>query len=247
MLTRLKYQFRKLQAKYYSKKLIYSFDEDWFKDKRVAIVGGADSVLKERKGDYIDGFDVVVRINKGIDVIDQQKEFVGTKTDFLFHAFFDNINDIGRSPITIDLWKKHNVKNLIYSSNHTCSKKAMYNFLNFVRKTNAKYRCTELTPELYHKNNEAIAPFWPTTGFIAINTVVNCNPKELYITGITFFKTPHNTAYRSESIEDFQKMFQGNAGNHNPDAEYRYLKSLYSTPGSFLSVDKTLEKIIATN
>jgi len=247
MIAKAKYLIRRLQANYYAKKILYPFDENWFKDKRVVIVGGADSVLKEKKGNYIDDFDVVVRINKGVEVIESQKDYVGTKTDFLFHAFFDNKNEVGHSPITLELWEKENVKNLVYTNNHKCSKDGMYNFLNFIWKSKGKLKCTEVPQNLYKKNNNAIKPFWPTTGFIAINTVFNCKPKEIYITGITFFKTPHNTAYRKENIEEFQKMFKEKSGSHNPNAEYEFIKELYIKFPHIISVDKTLKEIIATN
>lgn len=247
MLKKLKYQLRKIQAEYYANKLIEPFDKSLFENKRVVIVGGADSVLKEKNGKQIDEYDVVVRVNKGVEVIDTQKDYVGTKTDVLFHAFFDNANDPGKSPITVDLWKKHHVKKIIYSNNHKVSTDGMYNFLNFVRKTNAKLKCTEVTEDLYYKNIEAIKPYWPTTGFIAINTVFNCNPKELFITGVTFFKTPHNKEYRKENIDVFQKMFKEEAGSHNPNAEYEYFKKIYNENKSWIKTDQTLEKILETN
>ena len=50
---------KRLLARYYSRKVLIDFDENWFKGKKVAIIGGADSVLKEPLGDYIDSFDVL--------------------------------------------------------------------------------------------------------------------------------------------------------------------------------------------
>lgn len=247
MIKKLKYQIRKIQAFYYASKLIEPFDKSIFENRRVAIVGGADSVLKEKNGKLIDEYDIVVRINKGVEVIETQKEYVGAKTDVLFHAFFDNANDPGKSPITTELWLKHNVKQIIYSNNHKVAVDGMYNFLNFVRKTNAKLKCMEVPQELYKKNIQAIRPYWPTTGFIAINTVYNCKPKELFITGVTFFKTPHNSAYRKESIEIFQKMFKEEPGKHNPDAEYKYVKKIYNEMKGVIKVDDTLKKILETN
>lgn len=246
----IKYAIRFLQAKYYARKLLIEFDPNWFKDKRVVIIGGADSVLKEKSGDYIDRFDVVVRVNKGVEVIENQKGHVGTRTDFLFHSFMDNPKDIGSSPITWRLWKENKVGRLIYASNVFNSqdnKQGIYDLLLFVRKTTAKLKFSEVSNLLYLKNNQVISPFRPTTGFIAINTIFQCAPKELCITGITFFKTAHNTAYRNEAINKFQEIFTEEPGAHNPDAEYAYVKELYIQNPEVIKPDKTLEGLFKSN
>ena len=46
--------------------------KDYLKNKNVCIVGPAESINNTNKGDYIDGFDVVVRINYA--KIDNPKE-----------------------------------------------------------------------------------------------------------------------------------------------------------------------------
>ena len=61
-----------------------------FKNKRIAIVGAADSVFDEKNGDFIDSFDIVIRINKAALVWDKEKsDYLGSKFTFLFHSFFE--------------------------------------------------------------------------------------------------------------------------------------------------------------
>lgn len=250
LINNIKYNLRLLQAKYYAKKLLIDFDPNWFKGKRVVIIGGADSVLKEKLGDYIDNFDVVVRVNRGVEVIEKQKEYVGTRTDFLFHSFMDNPQNLGSSPITSELWKKNKVGKLIYGANFFNIKDnhpGIYDLLLFVRKTAANLNFSEVSNSIYLKNRQAISPFRPTHGFIAINTVFECAPKEIYITGVTFFKTAHNTAYRKENINKFQEIFTGEPGSHNPDAEYDFVKKLYLKNPAIIKPDNTLEEIFKSN
>jgi hypothetical protein len=45
-------------------KNIKVFDLSYFHSKRIAIVGPANSAFNTNKGSYIDGFDIVVRMNK---------------------------------------------------------------------------------------------------------------------------------------------------------------------------------------
>lgn len=246
MLSRFKEKVRRKQAEQYIKKLYYPFDENWFKGKRVAIIGGADSVLKEKNGAKIDKYDVVVRINKGVEIIDTQKKYVGSKTDVLFHSFMDNPGEPGSSPITTDLWKKHKVGKIIYSLNHSEETKGIYDIIRFAKKSVAETKFSEVPSRLHKKNKKSIAPYWPTTGHIAINTIFCCRPKEIFVTGLTFFKTPHNKAYRKtgKQVED---EFAKKPGAHYPDAEYQHFKKLYLANKEVIKVDQTLQKIIKTN
>lgn len=245
MVTAIKHQLRKMQAKYYLKKLSYPFQKEWFNNKRVAIVGGADSVLKEKSGAYIDDFDVVVRINKGVELIEEQAEYVGTRTDILFHSFLDNPDKVGYSPITQELWNKHKVKHLIYSRNHKMVEQGIYDVLLFAKKTAGLTRFSEIPEDLFEQNMKTLAPSWPTTGFTAIHTAINCQPKELYVTGITFFKTGHNHKYRPENIEYFTKNFEDKPKAHRPEKEYDYFKHLYAQYPDIVKLDKVLKEILS--
>lgn len=222
------------------------FSEDFFRNKRVAIIGGADSVLKEKLGEYIDSFDVVVRINKGVEIIEAQSQYVGCRTDVLFHAFYDVKGDKGSSPVTIDLWSKKNVGLLIFSRNYKYDLYAANNFFNFLRKNNNKLKYTQVPLDITCREIETFKPAAPTTGLTAIDTVFKCNPSELYLTGITFFKTPHNILYRDFNSEDFEKTFIIDK-NHSADQEYQYVKKMYLENKHIIRPDKTLLQIFQNN
>ena len=189
IVRKLKYRVSLQKAKFSSMNVLIDFEPNWFKNKRVAIVGGADSVLIEKLGGYIDGFDVVVRINKGVEIIATQSEYVGEKTDVLFHSFYEIAPHLGGSPITPTLWQENNVKTILFARNYKFGWFALVNFLAFLKNTKRRVKFSQLPSDLYFKNNEAVHPSGPTVGFTAINTIFNCQPKELYITGVTFFKT----------------------------------------------------------
>lgn len=235
--NRLKFEYYKLKARYfYERKIIIPFDLNWFKDKRVAIIGGADSVLQEPLGEYIDAFDVVVRINKGVQLIEKQSDFVGTRTDVLFHAFYDRgKQDQGSSPITLDLWEKHNVQNVIFALNYHNSLYAIENLLQFIKDSNLRRKISQVSKELDQENYRVMKS--PTTGFIAINTIFNCHPKEMYITGVTFMKTSHNQEYRTLS-----ETYISNT-SHNMELEFQYIKKLYLKHPDIIKIDKTLQEL----
>ncbi|WP_169927060.1 glycosyltransferase family 29 protein [Mucilaginibacter auburnensis] len=239
------YALRQL-AKYNSRNVLIDFDENWFKGKRVAIVGGADSVLKEPLGAYIDGFDVVVRINKGVDIIQTQKEFSGERTDILFHSFFNRPGDKGSSPITLDLWKQHNVGLILFARNFNTGSYELNSFRHFLKINTGKIKFSQITEQQCKMNKKTLAPASPTTGFTAINTIFNCAPKEMYLTGITFFKTPHNNAYRDFNEDDLTRVFNVEK-DHSAELEYQFVKKLYQQHSSVIHPDKTLKTIFETN
>ncbi|RZF61672.1 glycosyltransferase family 29 protein [Sphingobacterium corticibacterium] len=246
ILNRLKYDIQRFwHRRDYECRILIPFDENWFKGKRVALVGGADSVLKEKLGAYIDGFDVVVRINRGVEVLDKQKDYVGSRTDFLFHLFQEG--DLpGDSPVTPKLWEEKNVGVVVFSLNVFRSSYGFFTVKKVVERTKKKFRFAQVVPEHYKANAEVLHPFPPTTGFVAINTIMQCMPEELYLTGITFFKTAHNAAYRSGDLTYYQDLFRNN-GIHNPELEYRHVKNLYLSYPDVLVPDNTLREIFETN
>ena len=60
--------------------------------KRVVVVGPASSALNTGQGGFIDSFDFVVRVNKAplLLVDGRHAADIGTRTDILFHSFFEN-------------------------------------------------------------------------------------------------------------------------------------------------------------
>jgi len=136
------------------------FDRNWFKGKRVAIVGGADSVLCQKLGSYIDSFDVVVRVNNGVRIISSQHEYVGTRTDFLVHAFYARSNDIGSSEIETTLWDKHGVKQVIFAFNFYQSRDAAIKALQFLRHTKFSYKYTMPPVGIADKCSMLVYPAW---------------------------------------------------------------------------------------
>ena len=183
---------------------------------------------------------MVVRINKGVQLIEKQSDFVGTRTDVLFHAFHDGgTQDEGSSPITLDLWEKHKVQNIILAFNYNYTFYIIKDLLHFIKITNGKKKFSQITKYSDIENHKVVEA--PTTGFIAINTIFNCQPKELYLTGITFMKTSHNEQYRKLSEGFMSRTF------HNTELEYEHIKKLYLKNPDIIKPDKILQKLFEDN
>lgn len=229
-----------------SYKTLEKFDPLWIRGKRVALVGSADSACKEILGDYIDGFDVVVRLNKGVELVSERNApFIGTRTDLLFHCFYEAKRG-GGSPVTLDLWKQKMVGRVVFCYNE---KTIPYgpNLRFFYNKYKPKgIRIARISLDLSDDNFKKVLPFHPTTGFIALNTLLNCAPAELYVTGMTFFKTPFMHQYRDGDLDYWKKDIKEN-GVHDPEIEYQAAKKLYLQHPDVFRPDATLKEIFDTN
>jgi len=217
--------------------------EKEFEDKRIAIVGAADSTFNERNGSYIDSFDIVIRVNKAPYSLDEDKiPFLGSKTNYLFHSFYEN-NFSGGGPIDWELYNRLGIEKVI---NPNMTLKGVVTHLNFYK----RHLQNKVTYMISRKNYKVITNglegYIPTIGFSALMLLLNSDCKELYITGFTFFRTPYAEGYRDEllnmkaNIDHISKQ-----GIHNPQLEFKlFKKALYNPKPKKVIFDTELNKII---
>ena len=84
--------FRVVKGLWYTLTRQQVFPMEIFRGKRVALVGAAATAVTENARGYIDGFDLVVRINKAPYVLSASSapETLGHRMDILFHSFYEN-------------------------------------------------------------------------------------------------------------------------------------------------------------
>ena len=247
------------------------------KNKKVAIIGPADYVNKElsdKHGEYIDTFDIVVRLNSMIKYPEEHKldltKYYGKKFNILCSSFW-NTNDDPK------LIKKNYSRYLNYSSYKDINEnvilfeninrnlfKDIYqkNKLDFDKNTNFYY-CN--IPNFIYNNQimkylNNIIKFkkTPTTGLLAIISILLMKPSKLYVSGITMYKDKiyngyydyynempieenkklcNNPNYRFDG-KNYRKSFQF---GHKIDDEQNVMKYLISN--DLINVDKYLKKI----
>ena len=150
--------------------------EDVFKGKRVAVIGAADSAFEKENGDYIDSFDVIVRVNKAPHSWSPEKaKFIGRRTDILFHSFYEN-SDSGGGPIDFELYEQQGIKYVV-NPNHNI--KGLGTHLNYYKR-NLNNKITYLLPRrFYEKMTVDFGKIIPTVGYSALYTVLNSKCKEV--------------------------------------------------------------------
>lgn len=218
-----------------------------FRNKRVAIVGPANSVLKESNGQYIDGFDYVVRINKAPYALTQERaHHLGSRTDVLFHSFYEN-NETGGGPLNFDLYKQMNIKFVVNPRNNFGGWRRSFNFYK-------KYRRNDLTYMLPgHAYKTMLKPFppdkRPTVGYTALHEALVSEATEIFITGFTFFKTPYVQGYRDHLIDvQINQNHLKDHGIHDPDLEFKlFCNLLKTTRVPEVRLDKELTAIVDAN
>ena len=217
-----------------------------FKNKRVAVIGPADSAYARENRQYIDEFDYVIRINKAAQTWTEEKsKYIGEKTDVLYHSFFEN-NKSGGGKLDLDLFKKLGINYLI---NPRTNFQAYRRTFNFYRKYQKEFPVYHL-PNSYY--NKMIIPFGnlrPTVGFTALYSVLNSGCNTVFITGFTFFKTPYADGYR-DNLKEMEKNIEHiqEQGIHDIELEYDLFKeNVKVTNCRHLILDEKLKEILATS
>lgn len=186
--------------------------KQWFQDKSVALVGNAMSLFDQTYGSEIDLHDVVVRLNKAailLNRFDTEKSH-GKRTDVWiiwsvreYHRHFDNHPNV----LKMHAGHQNRTSNLI-------------KLVDFVYPS-----------ELYEPLKFKAGPLKnPTTGFIAIDYILHCNPSKLSVYGFDWKKTPTHT--------DPDRKKEAKCP-HNYDVEETYcMEHIFTRPNVFLKNDK---------
>lgn len=239
------------------------------RDKRVAILGPADYVNKElgdEHGQYIDSFDTVIRINSMIKLPSKELEkYYGTKFDILYSSFWltgdkflenksrflylDSYKDISNQLLLFDFSRKQNHKAILEKYKDFFEENKNFIFI----KSNKNNMNLFLKKKFSLKKS-------PTTGLACILTCLLYEPKELYISGISFYQDKKHNGYYDNyylnSKEELEKLYKNpkyrfNGINfrpkkifsHDPNNEYKRflaLREIYKN----IKIDNYLQKIL---
>jgi hypothetical protein len=164
-----------------------------FNNARVAIVCSGPSCLNN-KGQDIDDYDVVVRVNnykiKGFE------DKVGTRTDVYYSFFGGSIKktaeELRADGTYLCMCKCPNEKVVDHDKMVDWDEKNTGgDFRPIYRRRENFWFCRTYIPELrdFQKQMKLLDGHIPTTGFSAILTIMGFLPKELYITGFDGFKS----------------------------------------------------------
>ena len=211
--------------------------EEYLRDKRVIIVGPAPSVLKNTR-EFIEGFDVVVRLNKILPINEDLVPNIGRRTDILYN----NLNltdDPGKNRIPNSLLEKYEVK--FVSCPYPPIQPFLPDIIYFLNQ-NRKRISFHHIPTAFYRKIENNLQTRPNTGLCAILDILRYPIKELYITGLTFFEDGYISQY--SNVKDFNKFYkQMNSGIHKQSPQKEILQNMFLMD-TRITVDETLKEIL---
>ena len=147
------------------------------KDKRIAYVCPSPHLQNQRMGYYIDSFDLVVRVNQNFAMPKNQWEDYGKRTDILMNCL--NIKKLQALKENMDY-----VRSLQYIA---CPMVSMWDIArvdDFLKETGVPHQniCDGFLFKIFKEVGTTV-----NTGLTGLMTLLHYEPKEIYVTGMTFF------------------------------------------------------------
>ena len=178
-------------------------DGSAFRGKRIIIVGPADTATRHFSADRIDAYDLVVRVNSSLDLVERAHGALGTRTDVLYHNLKEH-GERSTGPIRNEALEAQRTQ-LIVCPTPTDEKLAV------ILKARARYaRLARRTPSVRQIQVRAtprqeytalcglLGGYWPTTGLACIHSVLQSGFAELAITGFSFYTTGYAQGYQQQ-------------------------------------------------
>ena len=220
--------------------------KDFLKDKKVILVGPSESLLKNKNKEFIESFDIIVRVNRGIEPTDKYGEYVGERTDILYNCMLEHPDNGWK--IDSNYFASKKLKFVVYHPEVDFHGRAIDKDPSHLKpKTIKKLQNNNIFTnkigfEFYNKISSQVK-CRPNTGYIAIFDLLNYDVKELYITGFTFYLDKFMPGYKDQvDKEEFNnKCFTSQ--RHNQKNLWEFLKKSYAE-NSKLKVDPYLHKIL---
>jgi len=215
-----------------------------FQNKKVIIVGPSSYLEDKKSGKFIDSFDLVVRINNLHDINNfKLVEDLGTKTDIIY---FDGSMDQSRFNDYIKCSPKllkctYPESEWFFEERCKTNVSGLKNFFN-IEVIDNKIYC-KLKSSL-NKNLKVR----PNSGLIAIVDLLKFPIKELYVTGIDFYRNSYSSYhpdYGGKSLDYVKQVFKNgdNGDVHDINKQFIYFKKLFNN-NSKLKTDNTMLEYI---
>jgi len=219
------------------------FLKDLVKGKRVCIVASAGYISELDQMRLIDEYDVVIRVNRLFYSTNNELEkHIGKKTSVIYQIgyplsetsvdFDIKQQDIKDQGIIIHfpphyrhsiIGDNNNLKNYILQNGHDKISQSSPEAIDYMIKIN--------------KQTNEEGDWQLNTGAVCIIEVLQYKPKELYLTGFTFFKgdKPYVDGYRDTLY----------LGKHKPDRDLRLVKEcIEESTETFVKMDHVMKNIL---
>jgi len=183
--------------------------EEYIKNKSVALIGPAAYMVGTNYGVEIDQHDVVVRLNRGVELVEKYPDDIGIRTDVLYSCLIEKPGNAGPYQ-PLDLKNNHDIKVVVAPPHSDFQGIAHATRLHeLVNRIKAKELSDILTLRIVdHKFHTAMAKSIeckPNTGFMAIYDILRYKPSKLSLYGFSFYLDGFMPGCK-KGVEDEQKF-----------------------------------------
>lgn len=212
-----------------------------YEGKRIILVGPARYLQGSGLGEWIDGFDVVVRVNWGLTL--KNYKDVGQKTTVLYHTMRKHHENSGRTRLVVDekdfdFFLKRGVRLVVFRTPTRSNKCALAMSRLEAYKKLPWISFTEEWEDAF-RAELGLTKQQPNTGIYAMRHILDHDIKSLHIVGFDFYRSGYCDYY--SNIIPFRCRRQTNSGCHNTDKQIEYLRHLKDDR---LILDDVLKDII---
>lgn len=197
-------------------------DRQLFDNRRVIVVGPARTLERDLLEFDIEDFDIIVKMNAGINTPLPRKTKNPWRCDVLFHSFSHEVPKITKAAII-----KTGVKIIVYRTpTDSYVSKAFRQRIKFFF-LGISCRLKIISPKNYKRLKRQLGGYSPTTGLVCIDFLLGCKFEKLAIAGFTFFTTKYIDGYNDAVSSDAASAARViEKGHHNPDRERNLVAEL---------------------
>ena len=200
--------------------------------KRVIIVGPAGYLQGQGKGEEIDGYDTVVRVNHALPVA-YPKDY-GSRTDILYHIL-SHREGTAKTIVTQEEIESWDCEWLVSRHDLRSSR------IRTVGPHLQGRKWTAMSHEFFFTVRKEVGSMSPNTGVSAIAHLLLSDLKSLNVIGFDFYRSGVYKGYGD--VGEKENALRINENWHDTDAQLRYLAVLQRRDNR-LHFDETLKEII---
>lgn len=224
--------------------------EKIIKNKSVAIVGPASYLEGSGLGKEIDNHDLVIRINRGCELIKDYSKDIGEKTDILYSCLIEKPENAGK--VDLDDLKCLDLKYLcttpppqqdgtsLFTDIHPLVDRAKFNRISEVIPT-------RIVDHVFWNSIAKEIKSRPTTGYVAIFDLIRYNPSKISVYGYSFYLTGILKGYKSGIVGTTEQALCEKSfvsKRHNQENMWLYAKkTLLNKPN--INLDSSLYTILS--
>jgi hypothetical protein len=214
------------------------FVAELYNGKSIALVGSSNMIVGSGLGKHIDSHDTVIRMNKSIPLNADLADDIGTRIDVLYHGLDRITQPEQYNIIDIDRYIEAGVKGIVASCTVSKFTKPYIDHFHELNQDKLPFRTIDRFIRKLGKEIKCK----PNTGVICLKDLLEYDVKEVFLTGISFYKNNDGGSFYYDGYAKVHRSFNQINYQHNLQAHKEYMANLYKQDDR-VKIDDVLEEI----